>query len=279
MKFKISCAVLFIVVITCSTILLARNNSTNNNSLNIELVRINEGRFTMGSPVGERFRNADETQHTVYISSFRIGKFPITQREYMAVMGVNPSNFVGENLPVENVSWFDAIEFCNRLSQMQGLKPYYSINNGEVRILGGDGYRLPTEAEWEYVCRAGTTTPFAYGYYLNSTMANFNGNRPYDSGVEVYRERTTPVGIFQPNRFGVYDMHGNVWEWCWDWYGEDFYKVSPVNNPIGPPSGVNRIVRGGAWNFFGKHLRSASRYEFNSSFRSNFVGFRVARNL
>ena len=279
MKFKIFNLVLFAVLVTCITTLFAQNNPTNSKSLNIDMVQINEGRFTMGSPAGEKYRNDDEDQHTVYVSSFKMSKFEITQREYTAVMGVNPSDFIGEDLPVENVSWFDAIEFCNKLSQMQGLKLYYSINKDEVKILGGKGYRLPTEAEWEYTCRAGTTTPFTYGYYLNSTMANFNGNRPYDSGLDVNREKTSPVGIFNPNKFGIYDMHGNVWEWCWDWYDEDYYKTSPVNNPIGPNTGIDRVVRGGSWNFFGQHLRSASRYGYNSSFKSSYVGFRIAQNL
>ena len=280
MKFKLynTVTVLSIAMIVCMTTLFAQNNPANN-KLNIEMVQINEGRFTMGSHIGEKYRNTDESQHTVYVSSFKIGKFQITQKEYMAVMEANPSNFIGEDLPVENVSWFDAIEFCNKLSKMQGLKPYYSINKEEIKILGGNGYRLPTEAEWEYTCRATTTTPFTYGYFLNSTMANFNGNHPYDSGVDVNRNKTAPVGIFKPNKFGIYDMHGNVWEWCWDWYGEDYYKVSPLNNPIGPQTGINRVVRGGGWDFLGQHLRSASRSEFHPSFKSSYVGFRIAKNL
>ena len=244
----------------------------------IEMVWLPGGTFTMGSPVSETLMSdSDERpQHQVTLGGFWIGKYEVTQGQYRAVMGTNPSYFKarthGENpaeRPVECVSWYDALEFCNRLSEREGLTPYYTIdkttsdpNNTNTydthkwlvtRRASANGYRLPTEAQWEYACRAGTTTPFSTGGSITTDQANYNG----DAGI--YRERTIPVGTFEANPWGLHDMHGNVWEWCWDWYGSSYYSSDAAAgpDPVGPVSGSNRVWRGGSWGSVGQSLRSA----------------------
>ena len=246
------------------------------------MVRVNGGTFMMGSPESEAGRDSDEVQRWVTVGSFYMGKYPVTQREYQAVMGTNPSHFKGDNLPVENVSWYDAIEYCNRLSQKEGLTPAYTIDKSrsdpnnrseydKVRWVvtwnrSANGYRLPTEAEWEYACRAGTTTPYNVGNSISSSLANFNSSNV---------GRTTPVGMYAPNPWALYDMHGNVWEWNWDWYGS--YSTSDLNNPVGPTSGTSRVIRGGGWDNSAVDVRSASRNVSTPSSRSSFIGFRLVR--
>jgi formylglycine-generating enzyme required for sulfatase activity len=160
-------------------------------------------------------------QHRVTIQSFWMGKYPITQRQWQAVMGENPSYFKGDNRPVENVSWEDVVAFCQRLSEKTGKT-----------------YRLPSEAEWEYACRAGTTTPFYFGETITTDLVNYHGEYPYAAAPEgVYREETTEVGIFPPNAFGLYDMHGNVWEWCADpWH--DNYNGAPTDGSVWQEGGM-----------------------------------------
>jgi formylglycine-generating enzyme required for sulfatase activity len=255
-------------------------------------VRIESGTFTMGSPSNEPQRSSDEVQHRVTVNAFYMGKYQVTQGEYEAVMGTNPSNFKGSNLPVENVSWYDVVEYCNRLSQKEGLTPAYTIeknrsdpnNRNEsdtIRWLvtwnqNANGYRLPTEAEWEYACRAGTTTPFNTGNNITISNANYDGNYPYNNNAKgTYRQRTTPVGNFAPNPWGLYDMHGNVWEWCWDWYGD--YSSGAQTDPRGAVSGAYRVLRGGSWNSYGQYLRSASRHYYTPSGRYYYIGFRLVR--
>jgi len=255
----------------------------------IEFNFIAGGTFTMGSPENEKDRGNNETQHRVTLSPFWIGKYEVTQNQYRDVMGANPSYFKGDNLPVETVSWYDAVEYCNKLSEKQGLKPYYKIdkdrqdpnnksNNDQLKytvtILGGDGFRLPTEAEWEYACRGGTTTVFHYGNSLDSSMANFNGNYPYNADKKIYREKTTKVGIFKPNAYGLFDMHGNVYEWCWDWYSE---YAGDVNDPKGGDSGYSRVKRGGCWDYNGEYMRSAKRRTDYPHLNGYRMGFRLAR--
>jgi formylglycine-generating enzyme required for sulfatase activity len=237
-------------------------------------VRIEGGTFTMGSPSNEPQRNSEEVQHQVTVSAFYMGKYQVTQAEYQSVMGTNPSNFKGSNLPVETVSWYDAVEYCNRLSQREGLIPAYTIdksrsdpnntsNIDDIKWLvtlnqNANGYRLPTEAEWEYACRAGTTTPFSTGNNITTSQANYYGDYPYNNNATgIYRKKTTAVGSFAPNPWGLYDMHGNVWEWCWDWAGN--YSSEAQDDPRGPVSGGDRVVRGGSWSHAGQALRSAAR--------------------
>jgi uncharacterized protein YjdB len=243
-------------------------------------VRIEGGTFTMGSPSNEPVRSNVEEQHQVTVSSFYMGKYEVTQAEYEAVMGSNPSYFYfkGSNLPVERVTFYDAVEFCNRLSQQEGLTPAYSGYSSSITCnWNANGYRLPTEAEWEYACRAGRTTPFSTGNNITTSQANYDGRNPYNNNATgIYRQTTTAVGSFTPNPWGLYDMHGNVFEWCWDWYGD--YSSGAQTTPRGPESGPGRVGRGGSWDANGERLRSASRGYMDPSGYNRGVGFRLVRN-
>jgi formylglycine-generating enzyme len=217
------------------------------------------GKFPMGCPPGEAERDSDETQHRVTLTgSFYLGVHEVTQAQWQAVMGGNPSRFQGENLPVEQVSWDDCQEFCSKLGEKVG-KRYF---------------RLPTEAEWEYACRAGTTTPLHFGATLGTDQANYDASYVYGSGKKgLYRERTTPVGSFPANAWGLFDMHGNVWEWCQDWYGP--YASEAVEDPRGANSGDTRVLRGGSWLFYPGRCRSAGRDWRAATSRSFNVGCRL----
>ena len=245
-------------------------------------VRIPGGTFIMGSPANES-ESSNAIQHQVTISGFYMGMHEITQAEYEEIMETNPSRFIGSNLPVEQVSWFDAIEYCNRRSQREGLTPAYTISGFGINLIvtwnrNANGYRLPTEAEWEYACRAGTTTPFSTGNNITTDEANYNGYYPYNNNIRgEYRARTTPAGSFPANDWGLYDMHGNVWEWCWDWYGA--YPSGTQTDPDGPVSGDNRVMRGGSFMLSAYDARSANRENYTPSRRFFTIGFRVARNL
>lgn len=233
----------------------------------LDMVEIPGGSFLMGSPESEG--DIDERPvHWVSIPSFFMGKYLITQMVWRAVAGlpkVNrdlmpaPSHFEGESLPVENITWFDAVEFCARLTQATGRT-----------------YRLPSEAEWEYACRAGTTTPFGCGETLISDLANFDASCPYKAEPQgIYRARTVPVGVFGvANEFGLYDMHGNVWEWCVDWWAES-HPGGSVTDPAGPPETAPKVIRGGGWQSYAVHCRSASRLDSNPIHANYDVGFRV----
>ncbi|MDR3334851.1 MAG: formylglycine-generating enzyme family protein [Treponema sp.] len=242
-------------------------------------VRIQGGTFMMGSPASEVGRSEDETQHQVTISPFYLGKYEVTQREYEAVMGNNPSRFKGATLPVEQVRWLDAVAYCNTRSLKEGLTPVYTINGEEVSWnQNASGYRLPTEAEWECACRAGTTTPFNTGTNITTDQANYDGTKPYHNHKSgVYRKTTVPVGSFTPNSWGLYDMHGNVWEWCWDWSGK--YSSGNQTDPVGASSGLGRVLRGGCWFDNGQNLRSAS-HSFGSPSKGgwDYSGFRLGRS-
>jgi formylglycine-generating enzyme required for sulfatase activity len=247
------------------------------------MIWIASGTFMMGSPHSEAGRRDDETRHQVTISKgFYMGNYEVTQAEYQAVMGNNPSDFKGIDLPVENVSWYDAVEYCNKRSQQERLRPAYTISgSGDRRNVTWDrnanGYRLPTEAEWEYACRAGTTSPFSTGSNITTEQANYDGNYPYNgNATKIYREGTTAVGSFAANRWGLYDMHGNVWEWCWDWFGS--YSSGLQTDPTGADSGVSRVNRGGSWYIYAQYLRSAYRLYENPSIRNSDLGFRLVHS-
>ena len=241
----------------------------------LRMVAIPGGQFRMGSPKSEAHRGGDEgPQHEVRVSPFCLGEFPVTQAQWRAVakqgaqierdLKPEPSGFSGsDELPVEQVSWDDAVEFCARLSK-----------------LTGKDYRLPSEAEWEYACRAGTTTPFHFGPTITTDLANYDGNYTYGSGPKgVYREKTTPRGTFKfANAFGLLDMHGNVWEWCADpWH--DNYQGAPDKAVIwssSDESEITRVLRGGSCISYPWYCRSANRYWLNRGLRNFNFGFRVA---
>jgi formylglycine-generating enzyme required for sulfatase activity len=235
----------------------------------------------MGSPPSDPDRDNDEVQHQVTVSGFYMARYEVTQAEYLSVMGANPSNFQGDNLPVERVSWFDAVNYCNMRSRREGLTPVYTINGENVSWnrnipAGTAGYRLPTEAEWEYACRAGTGTVFNTGDAITTDQANFDGSSIYNSSPEgSSRQTTTAVGSFAPNSWGLYDMHGNVYEWCWDYYGD--YTKENQNDPVGPRAGSYRVGRGGCWLTGAKSLRSAYRSNTAPSDRSAVRGIRLVR--
>jgi formylglycine-generating enzyme required for sulfatase activity len=231
----------------------------------------------MGSPASEPERRDAEVQHRVTISGFYMGKYAVTQKEWTEVMWTNPINFKGDNLPVEMISWYEAVEYCNKRSLKEGLPGAYR-GSGVAIICDftAGGSRLPTEAEWEYACRAGTTTPFNTGNNITTEQANYDGNYPYNGHAKgTYRKGTMRVGSFTPNSWGLYDMHGNVWEWCWDWYG--VYSIGAQTNPVGASSGADRVSRGGGWGSGGRNLRSASRDYDTPSDRYGSIGFRLVR--
>lgn len=242
------------------------------NSLGMKFAWIPPGTFLMGSPREEQqqasrdykkqvkgdYDFAEEKQHRVTLSQgFYLSIHPVTQAHWQAVMGSNPSHFKGDNLPVENVSWDDCQEFCKKLSQKTG-----KLN------------RLPTEAEWEYACRAGTTTPFHFGSTVSAEQANYDGNYTYGSGKKGQcRPQTTSVGSFPANPWGLFDMHGNVFEWCQDWYGD--YPSGDVTNPKGENSGAARVLRGGSWGASPWRARSAYRGWYAPGNTDRYCGVRV----
>jgi formylglycine-generating enzyme required for sulfatase activity len=238
--------------------------------IGLEMVAIPSGKFTMGSPESEQDRYPDESpQHEVTVQPFFIGKYPITQAQWRVIankpqiereLNPDPSDFKGDNRPVEQVSWEEAVEFCQRLSRETGRD-----------------YRLPTEAEWEYACRAGTTTPFYFGRTITGKLVN------YDSDVIYLQERkvkgkgeTTPVSDFQPNAFGLYDMYGNVWEWCMDHWNIN-YEGTPTDGSawLFDDKNANRLLRGGSWLTYPRNCRSANRGRNTPVYRYSDIGFRV----
>jgi len=254
----------------------------------IKLRLIPTGTFQMGSPDGEG--DTDEhPQHEVRITRpFYVGVYEVTQAQYQVVTGQNPSSFSStgggkgavavqstDQHPVETVSWLDAVKFCNLLSEKDGLKPFYEIEGETVRVpdWSGPGYRLPTEAEWEYACRAGCTAAYSFGgdsdqldeyaWYDGNSKVNGNGS-------------THPVGQKRRNAFDLYDMHGNVWEWCWDCYSEGYYKEPTAADPRGPTDASFRVFRGGSWCYSPGYCRSAYRGRDAPEGRFYGVGFRLA---
>lgn len=272
-----------------------------------KMILIKGGTFLMGSPASERMRDEDEAQHSVTVDDFYCDAFEVRQSDYERLMGKNPSWNKGANLPVENVSFYDALEYCNKKSLAEGLAAVYKIGGKNAKFpdvsvdLAADGYRLLTEAEWEYACRAGTTTIFSTGNWNNPKDANYEGSYPYlieenyvrrtNPNVQpgLNRGKTVAVDLLAPNAFGLYNMHGNVSEWVFDYYGDYGDSVSAsgvarsfgeksVLNPLGASTGVYRVNRGGGFNDFGKHLRSAYRSASNPLTKDRNLGFRIARN-
>jgi len=291
----------------------------------VEMIPIIAGSFAMGSPTNEPGRSSWENRRTassgnVSINSFNMGVYPVTQAQYEAVIGINPSahrvggereSFVEglntDNFPVEQINWYEAIVFCNILSMMEGLSPAYEMPNvwpspaswttdpdtwgtiptsidtrwNNVRMISSsNGYRLPTEAQWEYACRAGTTSIFYWGTgQVSSDQANFDASKDLYNGspAGVFLNRTTQVGSYAPNPWGLYDMAGNVIVWCWDWYVSSYNSAGGSNNPTGPASGDLRIARGGSWFNVGVFLRSANRNANDPFFFMNRLGIRLVR--
>jgi formylglycine-generating enzyme required for sulfatase activity len=227
------------------------------------MVAVIEGTFQMGSPKDEAGRDGDETSHSVTVGSFYMGKYEVSQAEYSRYT-TNPSTFKGDTLPVEKVSWYEAVGYCNWLSGEEGLTPAYTINGTTVTWnKSADGYRLPTEAEWEYACRAGTNTAYNTGITITQSQANYNSSS------------TMAVDSFVPNYWGLYNMHGNVWEWCWDWYNN---SIEAGPDPDGPDTGTYRIIRGGSWlNQERRFMRSANRDFYLPAYGDYHLGFRLVR--
>ncbi|MBR5691081.1 MAG: SUMF1/EgtB/PvdO family nonheme iron enzyme, partial [Verrucomicrobia bacterium] len=249
--------------------------------VDLDMVWIEPGTFMMGSPSDELGRFSEEVRHQVTLTKdYWMGKYEVTQAQYEAVMDTNPSGFKGADLPVECVSWKDAMAFCKKLTE---------IEKEAGRLPEGYEYTLPTEAQWEYACRAGTTTALNSGKNLSGEYDKcpevdevgwYQYNSGYNSGLNdsdddwMENGKTFPVGQKQPNAWGLYDMHGNVEEWCLDWDGD--YPTSSVTDPVGPETGVWRVLRGGSWSDFALDCRSASRGASNPDFRNFDIGFRVA---
>ncbi len=247
--------------------------------VNLEMAWIEPGAFLMGSPTGESDRDKDELQHQVRLMrGYWLGRYEVTQREWQSTMGTSAkqqrdkrdSKFSmageGDRHPIYYVNWEEAMEFCRKFTARE---------RAAGRLAADREYTLPTEAQWEYACRAGTTTPFHYGESLSSAQANFDGEDPYGGASKgQYLEKTVAVGTYRPNAWGLYDMHGNVWEWCSDWYGD--YLRDAVGDPTGPVSGLSRVNRGGGWLFSAGYFRSGNRNTNPSAIRGSNLGFRLA---
>jgi formylglycine-generating enzyme required for sulfatase activity len=256
------------------------------NSIGMKMKLIPAGAFMMGSPETDTMASDDEKpEHPVRISRpFYLGVTEVTQAQFNAVRGYNPSYFSAsgrgrdqvadqstDGFPVEQVTWLEAVEFCNKLSEKEGQKPFYEIHGNTVNVPDWNrpGYRLPTEAEWEYACRANSETRYSFG------------DDPAELGEHAWYggnsgRRTHPVAQKLPNDFGLFDMHGNVWEWCWDGCG-NYEAHAPVVDPLGLSGAAHRVERGGAWPAPPRNVRSARRMGLVQGFRNNALGFRLAR--
>ncbi|MCH7987714.1 MAG: formylglycine-generating enzyme family protein, partial [Planctomycetes bacterium] len=235
----------------------------------LTMIVVSAGTFVMGSSDSDVMAYLNERPtHQVTISSFSFAQHEVTQELYQKIMGDNPSFDKGDaTQPVTDVLWLDAIRFCNKLSVKENLEPYYT-EDGEIVSIFGNGYRLPTESEWEYACRAGTTTPWSFGGD-ESHLGDYAWNRS-NSGYKPH-----PVGEKKPNPWGLHDMQGNVWEWCWDWYGK--YKPGSSKDPLGPENGIERLLRGGSFPDPSLVVRSAARNNYRPSLQSIHFGFRPSR--
>lgn len=231
------------------------------NSIGMEFVFVTPGTFLMGSPEEDYNRDIDETQHRVTLTrAFFIQTSEVTQKQWKQIMGTNPSKYVycGEKCPVETISWNDAKAFISKLNIKEKT----------------NGYRLPTEAEWEYACRAGTDTLFYFGNSLYSSQANYNGSHPLPGDPRGRNlNRTVPVKSYPPNKLGIHDMHGNVYEWCEDWYAE--YPRGHSIDPTGPPTGISKVCRGGGLSSYARRCRSANRTKHLPSYWNFYIGLRL----
>jgi formylglycine-generating enzyme len=272
-----------IVIVICLYALYSKLTTTILTFETIEMTEVKGSDYLMGAlSFDTSALNDEKPRHKVHIDSFYMSTYEITQKQYEQIIGENPSDFkYGEDYPVERVSWYDAIRFCNLLSQKCGRIPYYTINSKIIdpkRAIPGsnepdvlinsasDGFRLPTEAEWEYACRANTETIFYWGNEPDGDYAWLYDN--YSNQVLMH-----PVGEKKPNRFGLYDMCGNVWEWCYDRYDEKQYASSILSNPAGTDKGDSRVVRGG---FISLKNRSSSRSKMIPGIKTVNIGFRIA---
>ncbi|MEK6233467.1 MAG: SUMF1/EgtB/PvdO family nonheme iron enzyme, partial [Planctomycetales bacterium] len=266
-----------------------REAETLTNSLDMRFARAPAGEFLMGGTASPtevarlcegqtRWFAREHPLHLVRLARpFFLGVIPVAQAEYEQVVGENPSWFMptgkgrekvrgldSGRLPVECVSWRDAEDFCRLLSELPAEQE------------AGRAYRLPTEAEWEYACRAGTATAFHQGDAISSEQANFNGKRPFgDAAAGPFLQRTAPVGSHEPNAWGFRDMHGNVWEWCSDWHSTEYYGESPTDDPAGPERGFTKVVRGGSWDEDAHFCRCANRYDMDPDTKFNRYGIRL----
>jgi len=247
-----------------------------------EFVTVPAGEYRCGVPPGEPGARDDEHPvHTVVLTvPVRLARTEVTRALWRAVTGEPGGYFAacGDDCPAESMTWYEAVEFCNALSRRLGLEPVYRVAGTDVAwVLDADGFRLPTEHEWEIACRAGTETPYACGRCLGTDQANFNGYTPLrECRGGLYREEPLPVGSFRPNAAGLLDMHGNVHEWCWDLEGP--YPEGPVTDPRGPDTGERRALRGGGWISTESGCRSGVRYFIQPGRRFDFVGLRLARS-
>jgi len=238
----------------------------------VDMILVPSGSFTMGDKQGD----VDEQPHKVYVDSFYVDKYLVTQEEYEKVMGENPSRWKERKNPVEQVRWSDAVKYCNARSRLEGFQPCYNLETWECNF-DADGYRLPTEAEWEYACRAGTETSYSFGDDARK-LKNYAWFKDNSGG------RPRPVGQKLPNPWGIYDVYGNVWEWCNDFYKVDYYQESPEKNPKGPATGDTKVLRGGCWNATADKCRSSYRYNENPGYTDvcfgyDIYGFRCARSF
>ena len=235
-----------------------------------EMVLLPGGRFLMGDE-----NEIDAPPHEVVLSPFYIDRNLVTQAEYESVMGENPSRWKAGDNPVEQVRWSDAVRYCNKRSAGEGLQPCYDLETWRCNFQA-NGYRLPTEAEWEYACRAGTKT----AYYFGDNESKLSDHAWFEDNAGG---KPRPVGGKPANPWGLYDMHGNVWQWCNDFYQVDYYQQSPEKDPRGPKAGETKVVRGGAWKFSADSCRSGYRYNENPGYADvcfgyDIYGFRCVRN-
>jgi formylglycine-generating enzyme required for sulfatase activity len=235
-----------------------------------EMVLIKGGKFLMGDK-----NEVDATPHEVTVSPYYLDARLVTQDQFQKLMGANPARWKGGNNPVEQVRWSDAVKYCNKRSESEGLQPCYDLQNWSCNF-EATGYRLPTEAEWEFACRAGTTTR----YFFGDTPAKLGDYAWFDKNSGGHPR---PVGQKQPNPLGLYDMCGNLWQWCNDFYQVDYYQESPKQDPRGPAMAENKVVRGGAWKFSDENCRSGYRYNESPGYADvcfgyDIYGFRCARN-